>query len=346
MKTLLTGATGFVGSSVLRSLAHAGHNVRALVRAHSDRRNLSGIDCEIFTGDLADPDSLRRAVKGCSSVFHVAADYRLWVPDPEKMKRTNFDGTLALIRAATAAGVSRIVYTSTVGTLRLSHDGSPVDETSRADLSDMIGAYKRTKFLAEQSLKELAARGDAPVIFVQPSAPVGPGDVKPTPTGRLIVDAARGRMPAYVDTGLNIAHVNDVAAGHLLAYKKGVVGESYILGGENLTLHWILETIADLTGKSAPRVRLPHWLVLPLAHACESVARLTHTGEPRITVDGVRMARKRMYFSSEKARRELGYSSRPAIEALRDAVEWFFAHGYLARQRVSKAETDISLRRS
>jgi dihydroflavonol-4-reductase len=335
IKTLLTGATGFVGASVLRSLVRAGHDVRALVRDHSDRRNLSGFECEVFIGDLADLDSLRKAVKGCSAVFHVAADYRLWVPDPEKMKRTNVDGALALIQAATAAGVSRVIYTSTVGTLRLSPDGSPVDETSRADLSDMIGAYKQTKFLAEQALMELAARGDAPIIFVQPSAPVGPGDVKPTPTGRLIVDAARGRMPAYVDTGLNIVHVNDVAAGHLLAYEKGAVGESYILGGENRPLHWILGTIADLTGKSAPRIRLPHWLVLPLAHVCEGVAHLVHTGEPRITVDGVRMARKRMYFSSEKARRELGYASRPAAEALRDAIDWFSEHGYLKQRRVS-----------
>src|SRR6201988_1701929 len=236
MTTLLTGATGFVGAAVLRTLIAAGHNVRALVRPNSDRRNLSGVDCEIFFGDLAEPDSLKRAVRGCEALFHVAADYRLWVLDPEKMSRVNVQGTVDLIQAAAAAGVSRIVYTSSVATLRLTDDGIPANEESHAQLSDMIGAYKQSKLLAEREVKRLVAHAGIPVVIVQPSAPFGPGDVKPTPTGRLVVEAASGRMPAYVKTGLNVVHVDDVADGHLLAFDKGAVGESYILGGENLTL--------------------------------------------------------------------------------------------------------------
>ena|SRR2546427_3369242 len=329
MTTLLTGATGFVGSAVLRCLTDAGHRVRALVRPNSDRRNLSGVDCEIVTGDLADPDSLKRAVQGCEAVFHVAADYRLWVPDPEKMNRINVQGTDALIRAAAAAGVSRIVYTSSVATLRLRDDGFPADEESRAELSDMIGTYKQSKFLAEQEVNRLVAEAGVPVVIVKPTAPFGPGDVKPTPTGRVVVQAASGRMPAYVETGLNVVHVDDVAAGHLQAYEKGAVGETYILGGENRTLRWILETVAELTGRPPPRIRLPHWCVMPIAYVCEGLTRIAGSGEPMITIDGVRMARKLMYFSSEKARRELGYSPRPAVEALRDAVDWFSKHGYI-----------------
>ena len=333
MTTLLTGATGFVGAAVLRRLIAAGHDVRALVRPNSDRRNLAGIDCEIAVGDLADPESLRRAVRGCEAIFHVAADYRLWAPDGEQMKRVNVQGTVDLIRAAAAAGASRIVYTSSVATLRLRDDGLSADETSQAELSDMIGVYKQSKFLAEREVKRLVAEEGLPVVMVKPSAPFGPRDVKPTPTGRLVVEAASGRMPAYVDTGLNVVHVDDVAAGHLLAFQKGAVGESYILGGENLTLRRILEIIAELTGGPPPRIQLPHWFVTPVAHVVEGFARLTGAGEPVITVDGVRMARKRMYFSSEKAKSLLGYSPRPAVEALRDAIEWFCAHGYLAEGR-------------
>jgi dihydroflavonol-4-reductase len=216
MKTLLTGATGFVGARVLRSLVAAGHHVRALVRPNSDRRNLTGIDCEIVTGDLVEPASLSRALRGCEAVFHVAADYRLWVPDPEKMHRTNVQGTVDLFRAAAAAGVSRIVYTSSVATLRLSNDGSPVDEKAHGELGDIIGVYKQSKFLAEREVKRLVEDTGIPVIVVKPTAPFGPGDIKPTPTGRMIVEAASGRMPAYVNTGLNVVHVDDVAAGHLL----------------------------------------------------------------------------------------------------------------------------------
>lgn len=333
MKTLLTGATGFVGAAVLRRLIAAGRDVRALVRPNSDRRNLSGIDCEIAVGDLAEPESIRRAVHGCDTVFHAAADYRLWVPDPERMNRVNVQGTVELIRAAAEAGVSRVVYTSSVATLRLRNDGLLADETSAADLSDMIGAYKQSKFLAEHEVKRLIAEDRYPVVIVKPSAPFGPGDIKPTPTGRMVIEAASGRMPAYVETGLNVVHVDDVADGHWLAFEKGVPGESYILGGENLTLRRILEIIAQLTGRPPPRIRLPHWCITPVAHVVEGFARITRRGEPMITVDSARMARNHMYFSSEKAKRELGYRSRPAAEALRDAIEWFRAHGYLVEGR-------------
>jgi dihydroflavonol-4-reductase len=336
MTTLVTGATGFVGAAVLRCLAEAGHNVRALVRPTSDRLNLSGVDCQIVTGDLTEPESLKRAVRNCEAVFHVAADYRIWVPDREKMNRVNVQGTIDLILAAAAAGVSRIIYTSSVATLRLRDDGLPADEESQAELSDMIGAYKQSKFLAEREVKRLVADAGIPVIIVQPTAPFGPGDVKPTPTGRFVVEAGAGRMPAYVNTGLNVVHVDDVADGHLLAYEKGAVGESYILGGENRTLQWILETVAELTGQRPPRIRLPHWFLTPIAYIWEGVTRIRGSGEPMMTVDSVRMSRKLMYFSIEKARRELGYSPRPAVEALRDEIEWFYKHGYLARDRVKK----------
>ena len=255
MPTLLTGGTGFVGAAVLRALVEAGHHVRALVRPNSDRRNLSGIDCEIVTGDLLQPESIKRAVQGCEAVFHVAADYRLWVLDREKMNQVNVQGTVDLIRAAAAAGAARIVYTSSVATLRLRDDGLPADEKSDAQLSDIIGAYKQSKFLAERELKRLVADAGLPVVIVKPTAPFGPRDVKPTPTGRLVLEAASGRMPAYVNTGLNVVHVDDVAAGHLLAYKKGAVGQSYILGGENRTLQWILETVAEFSGQPPPRHR-------------------------------------------------------------------------------------------
>jgi dihydroflavonol-4-reductase len=334
MTTLVTGATGFVGAAVLRCLAEAGHNVRALVRPTSDRLNLSHVDCEIVTGDLTEPESLKRAVRNCEAVFHVAADYRIWVPDRERMNRVNVQGTIDLILAAAAAGVSRIVYTSSVATLRLRDDDLPADEESHADLSEVIGAYKQSKFLAEREVKRLVADEGIPVVIVKPSAPFGPGDVKPTPTGRLIVEAASGRMPAYVNTGLNVVHVDDVADGHLLAYEKGTIGESYILGGENRTLQWILETVAELTGRRPPRIRLPHWFLTPIAYVWEGVTRIRGSGEPMMTVDSVRMSRKLMYFSIEKARRELGYSPRPAVEALRDEIEWFYKHGYLARNTV------------
>jgi dihydroflavonol-4-reductase len=261
----------------------------------------------------------------------VAADYRLWVPDREQMNRVNVKGTVDLFRAAQAAGVSRIVYTSSVATLRLRDDGLPADEQSNADLSDMIGAYKQSKFLAEREVKRLIQGAGMPVVIVKPTAPFGPGDVRPTPGGRMVINAVSGRMPAYVNTGLNVVHVDDVAAGHLLAYERGVIGESYILGGENRTLRWILNTIAELTDGHPPRVRLPHWFVLPIAYLTEGIAQVRRRGELILTVDAVRMARKLMYFSSEKAQRELGYTARPAVEALREGIEWFYRNGYVPR---------------
>jgi dihydroflavonol-4-reductase len=293
---------------------------------------LTGIDCEIVTGDLLEPASLQSALRGCEALFHVAADYRLWVPDRETMHRTNVQGTVDLFRAAGAAGVSRIVYTSSVATLRLSNDGSSANEQSHAELSEMIGVYKQSKFLAELEVNRLAQETGISVVTVKPTTPFGPGDVKPTPTGRMIIEAASGRMPAYVNTGLNVVHVDDVAAGHLLAFNRGAVGDTYILGGENRTLQWILQTVAELTGRSPPRIRLPHWFVTPLAHVAESATRLLGGGEPMLTVDGVRMSRNFMYFSSAKAERELGYSARPALWALRDELEWFYENGYVVRR--------------
>jgi len=338
MTTLLTGATGFVGAAVLRTLVAAGHGVRALVRPNSDRRNLNEIECEIVTGDLLEPASLEPALRGCEALFHVAADYRLWVPDRDKMRRTNVQGTVDLFRAAAAAGVSRIVYTSSVATLRLRNDGSSADEQSHAEFSDMISAYKQSKFLAEREVNRLVQEDGVPVITVKPTTPFGPGDVKPTPTGRVIIEAASGRMPAYVNTGLNVVHVDDVANGHLLAFNKGAIGESYILGGENRTLQWILQTVAEITGGAPPWIRLPHWFLTPVAHIAESVTRLVGRNEPMLTVDSVRMSRNFMYFSSLKAQRELGYSARPALWALRDEIEWFYANGYLVR-RTGKRKT-------
>ncbi|WP_448205968.1 hopanoid-associated sugar epimerase [Azospirillum sp. sgz302134] len=323
MTVLVTGATGFVGSAVARRLLAEGLSVRVLRRAGSDRRNLDGLDVEMAEGDLLDEASLRRAVTGCEGLFHVAADYRLWVPDPERMRRVNVEGTRALMLAALEAGVPRVVYTSSVATLGLVPEGE-ADEDTPSTLADMIGPYKRTKFLAEAEVRRLVAERGLPAVIVNPSTPVGPRDIRPTPTGRMIRDAAAGRMPAYVDTGLNIVHVDDVAEGHWLAWRKGEVGERYILGGENLMLRDILAIIATLTGRTPPVVRLPQRALLPVAYAMEAFARLSGaSAEPLVTVDGVRLARKRMFFSSAKAWARLGYRPRPAAEALADAVAWF-----------------------
>jgi dihydroflavonol-4-reductase len=329
MKTLITGASGFVGSAVLRQLIIAGHSVRALVRTKSDRRNLVGLDVEIVTGDLTDRGSLDRALVGCSTLFHVAADYRLWVPHPQEIYETNVTGTRNIMLAAANAGVTRIVYTSSVATLGLTPDGSPADEDSPVSLEDMIGHYKRSKFLAEAEVKRLADEEGLPVVIVNPSTPVGPRDVKPTPTGRMIVDAASGRMPAYVDTGLNLVHVDDVAIGHLLAFERGKIGERYVLGGQNMTLKEILCELAAITGQRPPRICLPHRLVLPIAYVTEACARLTRGKEPRITLVGVRLAKKKMFFSTDKAKRVLGSHPRPVKEALAEAVDWFRENGYI-----------------
>jgi dihydroflavonol-4-reductase len=324
---LVTGATGLVGSAVVRALLRKGQHIRALVRPTSDRRNLAGLAIEIAEGSLEQPESLARAVTGCRYVYHVAADYRLWVPDPEPMFRTNVVGTRDLMIAALEAGVERVVYTSSVATLGLIPEGSADEETpSRAE--DMIGPYKRSKFEAEEVVRNLAHDRGLPVVIANPSTPVGPGDLKPTPTGRMILEAARGQMPAFVDTGLNIVHVDDVAEGHLAAAEKGRIGERYILGGENMSLAEILAQVSLAAGRRAPSLRLPHGMLYPVAVGAELAARLTGR-EPLITLDGVRMSRKKMFFSSEKASRELGYGPRPAREAIVDAVSWFRANGYL-----------------
>ncbi len=271
------------------------------------------------------PASLRAAVRGCRGLFHLAADYRLWVRDVGAMFAANVDGTRTLMRAALDAGVERVVYTSSVATLGIRRDG-PADEETPVTFADMIGVYKQSKFLAEKEVRRMAAEEGLPVVIVNPSTPIGPRDIKPTPTGRLIVEAAAGRMPAYVDTGLNVVHVEDVAAGHVLAFDRGVIGERYILGGEDMTLSTILTEIAALMRRRPPKVKLPHAAVLPLAYAVEGWCRLVG-GVPFVTVDGVRMSKKQMFFSSEKAAAQLGYKARPAREALRDAVDYFRARG-------------------
>lgn len=324
---LVTGATGFVGAAVARALVNSGQAVRVLARPGSDRRNLEGLPVEIAEGALDEPKSLAAAVKDCRYLFHVAADYRLWVPDPEAMFRVNVEGTRQLMLAALAAGVERIVYTSSVAVLGIVKDGIADEETaSRAE--DMIGPYKLSKFQAELAVRELIESAGLPAVVVNPSTPIGPGDVKPTPTGRLIVEAARGRMPAFVDTGLNVAHVDDVALGHLLAARAGEIGRRYILGGENLDLADILGEVARVTGRRPPAFKVPHAAVLPLAAGAEALARLTRRA-PFATVDAVRMARKKMFFSSARATTELGYAPRPARQAIGDAVAWFKANGYL-----------------
>ena len=328
MRTLITGATGFVGAAVARQLLAAGHNLRALAREGSDRRNLADLDIEIALGDLRDPDSLDAAVSGCEAVFHLAADYRLWTRDPSSLYASNVDGTLNLMRAALRAEVRRVVYTSSVATLGLNADGTPADEETPVSIDDMIGHYKRSKFIAEREVRRMVTEDRLPAVIVNPSTPIGPRDVKPTPTGRVVLDAAAGRIPAFVDTGLNVVHVDDVARGHLLAFERGTPGERYILGGEDLSLETILARVAEVSGRKAPKLKLPHAAVLPIAHASELFARI-FGGEPLATVDGVRMARKRMFFSSGKARESLGYGFRSSTEAIRDAVEWFKRNGYL-----------------
>ena len=323
--TLLTGATGFVGSAVARTLLARGHRVRALARPNSDRRNLQGLDIEVAEGDLSDPASLARAVQGCRFVLHVAADYRIWVPDPEAMLRANVDGTVALLRAAHEAGVERIIHCSSVAALGLTPDGTPATEDTPVTEAAIAGIYKKSKYRAEQAVRALVRNEGIPAVIVNPAAPIGPRDIKPTPTGRMIADAAAGRMPAYVDTGLCVVHVDDVAEGHLLALERGRIGERYILGSENLSLRDILALVAAEAGRRPPSIRLPAGLLWPVALACEGLARFGI--EPMVTRDHLRMARKKMYFSSAKAIAELGYAPRPAQAAIADAVAWFRANG-------------------
>jgi dihydroflavonol-4-reductase len=328
MRALVTGATGFVGAAVARALLGDGWQVRALVRERSDRSNLQPLPVELAVGDLTDRPSLDRAVAGCAALFHVAADYRLGAPDPSELYRANVDGTRNILKAAGHAGVERVVYTSSVATIGIPADGSAGDERTPVALEAMIGHYKRSKFLAEQAALQ-AARDGLPLVIVNPSTPIGPGDVKPTPTGQLVRDAAAGRMPAYVDTGLNIVHVDDVAAGHLLAHSRGRTGERYILGGRDMTLEQILGEISRIVGRKPPRIRLPYGLVLPMAYLAEGMARISGRSG-RLTLEGLRMSRKRMFFSSAKAERELGYSHRPPVDAFEDAIRWFRARGLLS----------------
>lgn len=326
--TFVTGASGFVGSAVARALAASGYALRLLVRRHTDRRNLAGLEAEFVEGDLTDLPSLARGLAGCCYAVHVAADYRLWVPDPTAMRATNVGGTLALMKAALEAGVERVVYTSSVAALGLNADGTAANEETPLDPATIVGAYKRSKFEAEQEVLRLVRNEGLKAVIVNPAAPMGPRDRRPTPTGRIVCDAARGRIPAYVDTGINVVHVDDVGIGHVLALERGRVGERYILGGENLALREILALIAELCSRAPPRVRLPAAPLWPLAVAAEAWARLTGS-EPMMTRDTLRMAKKRMFFSSAKAVDELGYAARPAREAIADALAWFRKNGML-----------------
>lgn len=325
---LVTGASGFVGSAVARALAGRGYRVRALVRTSSCRGNLAGLDAEIVPGDMLDPDSVRRAMQGVRHVFHVAADYRLWAPDPAQIERNNLEGTRVVMCAALDAKVERVVYTSSVATLRVDERTVAATEDEPLTADAAIGAYKRSKVLAEGLVLQMTGSLGLPAVIVNPSTPVGARDIRPTPTGRIIVEAACGRMPAFVDTGLNVVGVADAALGHVLALERGRVGQRYILGGDNLSLQELLAEIAALTGRRAPRVRLPVAPLYPLARAAEALARFTGR-EPFLTTDGLKMSRNRMHFSSAKAENELGYRPRPHGEGLREAIDWFSREGYL-----------------
>lgn len=327
LRTLVTGGTGFVGRAVVVELLAAGREVRVLAR-NPDHPALQGLEVEVVLGDLRDPASLTRALAGCSRVFHVAADYRLWVPHPEEMYAANVQGTRNLLAVAAAAGVSRVVYTSTVGTLGNPGDGTPGTEETPVSLEEMCGHYKRSKFLAERLALEFAGQG-LPVVLVHPSTPVGPWDSRPTPTGVMIVDFLKGRMPAYLETGLNLVHVRDVARGHLLAEERGESGEKYILGHENLSLSQIFQMLSEISGIPAPKVKLPYWPVLAMAYVNEFWANHLSRRPPRMPVTAIRMAKKFMYFDNEKAVKYLGLTLTPVRQALEDAVTWFREHGYV-----------------
>lgn len=324
---MVTGAAGFVGAGVARALAASGYRVRALVRASSPRANLSEFDAEIVTGDLRDAGAVAAAMAGCWGLCHVAADYRLWARDPDEIVRNNLEGTRAVMTAALAAGVERIVYTSSVATLGL--DRVPADESAPLTPEHAIGAYKRSKVLAERLVEAMVRDAGLPAVIVNPSTPIGPGDVRPTPTGRIIVEAATGKMPAFVDTGLNLVHVDDVARGHVLALEHGRIGERYILGGQDVALRDFLAEIAAQTGRKAPTIGLPRGPLFPLAWLAEAAARITGR-EPFLTADALRMAGHRMFFSSAKATTELGYAARPYAGAVADALGWFRAAGMVA----------------
>jgi dihydroflavonol-4-reductase len=323
---LVTGASGFIGGHVARLLVARGHAVRVLVRSTSDLSCIGDLRVERATGDLREITSLRKALRGCAQLYHVAADYRLWAKDPGEIYRSNVEGTHNVLQAAADAGVEKVVYTSTVGAIGIPGDGSAGSEDSPVSIHDMTGNYKRSKFEAEQVALKFAAKG-LPVVIVNPTAPVGEGDLKPTPTGKIIVDFLKGAMPAYVDTGLNLVDVSDVAAGHLLAAEKGQAGQRYILGARNMTLREIFEVLSRISGRPAPRLRLPYWMALGFGLGEAAATRLTGR-EPRAPLEAVRMARKKMFVSTDKAQRELGFRPGPVDEALRRAVEWFRKHHY------------------
>jgi dihydroflavonol-4-reductase len=328
MLAFVTGATGFLGSHVARVLAAQGAALRLLVRPTSNLRNLEGLKAETATGDLRDAASLQKAMTGCDTVFHVAADYRLWVEDPDEMYRSNVGGTRAILEAARNRGVERVVYTSSVATMGFTRDGHPADEESPVSLADMIGHYKRSKFMAEQVAME-AGRSGLHVVTVNPTTPVGEQDVKPTPTGRIVVDFLKRKFPAYVDTGLNLVDVRECARGHIAALEKGKPGQRYILGGENLTLKQILDKLGHLTGLPSPKVKLPYFFALATGVVDETITGRLFGREPRATVDTVRMGKKKMFASSAKAERELGWRIVPVEDALRRAVDWFRNNGYV-----------------
>jgi dihydroflavonol-4-reductase len=327
MLAFVTGATGFVGSHVARALADQGADLRLLVRANSNTKNIDDLKVDRVTGDLRDPASLEKGIAGCEVVFHVAADYRLWVRDPEEMHRANVEGTRAILAAARHNRVRRVVYTSSVATMGFTSNGQSADENSPVSLDNMIGPYKRSKFMAEQGAIE-AARAGQDVVIVNPSTPVGERDIKPTPTGRIVVDFLKRKFPAYVDTGLNLVDVKEGAQGHIAALEKGRSGERYILGGENLTLKQILDKLAAITGVPSPTIRVPYVLALAAGVVDEIVTGRIRGREPRATIDAVRMGRKKMFVSSAKAERELGWKSGSVDGALRRAAEWFHANGY------------------
>ena len=328
MKAFVTGATGFLGSHVARVLSDQGADLRLLIRRTSNLKNLDGLKAETATGDLRDPSSLEKGMSGCDSVFHVAADYRLWVRDPAEMYRSNVNGTQAILEAARKSGVRRVVYTSSVATIGFRSNGHPADEDSPVSLSDMIGHYKRSKFMAEQAALE-AGRGGMHVVTVNPTTPVGEQDVKPTPTGRIVVDFLKEKFPAYVETGLNLVDVKQCAQGHVAAMEKGKPGERYILGGENLTLKQILDKLSEITGLPSPTVKLPYIFAFAAGVVDEAITGRLLRREPRATVDTVRMGRKKMFATSEKAERELGWKIVPVDAALRRAVQWFRDNGYI-----------------
>jgi len=328
LKAFVTGATGFLGSHVARALADQGADLRLLVRTTSNLKNLQGLKAETATGDLRDPASLEKAMSSCDTVFHVAADYRLWIRDPAEMYKSNVDGTRALLEAARKSGVRRVVYTSSVATMGFTKSGYPADEDSPVALADMIGHYKRSKFMAEQIALE-AGRSGMHVVTVNPTTPIGEQDVKPTPTGRIVVDFLKRKFPAYVETGLNLVDATVCAHGHIAALEKGKSGERYILGGENLTLKQILDKLGRITGLPSPKIKLPYFFAFATGVIDEAITGRLLKLEPRATVDTVRMGKKKMFASSDKAERELGWKIVPVEDALRRAVEWFRGNGYV-----------------